>query len=323
LAGRTTMNTLLKLLIALLIALLFLSTNSYADDKLTVLLDWFANPDHAPLFIAKEHGFFKQQGLDVELIGPADSVDPPKLVAAGKADIAINYQPKFLELIDKGLPLIMIGNLINHPLNCIVAKKINGIRSVTDLKNKVIGYSGGSLSTITLKVMLEHNGSSADQLKLLNVHYALTQALLSDKVDAITGVMRNFEVIQLNALNQPIQVFYPEQNGMPDYSELIFIANKDKIVENRQRFKKFFTALKQAVAYLKAHPTESWHDFSINHPELDNEFNHKAWLATVSYFADDPHAINNRTFMEFAKFMQAKGLISKVQPMTTYLTSKD
>jgi putative hydroxymethylpyrimidine transport system substrate-binding protein len=65
-----------------------------AAEKLTVLLDWFVNPDHAPLIIAKEKGFFKNHGLDVELVAPADPNLPPKLVAAGKADLAVSYQPQ-------------------------------------------------------------------------------------------------------------------------------------------------------------------------------------------------------------------------------------
>ena len=65
-----------------------------AQDRLTVMLDWFVNPDHAPLFVAQEAGYFNDAGLDVELIAPADPNDPPKLVAAGKADVAISYQPQ-------------------------------------------------------------------------------------------------------------------------------------------------------------------------------------------------------------------------------------
>ena len=70
------------------------ATPAQAGDKLTVLLDWFVNPDHAPLIVAREKGYFAAQGLDVDLIAPADPNDPPKLVAAGKADIAVSYQPQ-------------------------------------------------------------------------------------------------------------------------------------------------------------------------------------------------------------------------------------
>ena len=69
-------------------------TPALANDKMTVLLDWFVNPDHGPLIIAQEKGYFADQGLEVEIIAPADPSAPPKLVAAGQADLAISYQPQ-------------------------------------------------------------------------------------------------------------------------------------------------------------------------------------------------------------------------------------
>src|SRR5688500_433636 len=85
--------------------------------KLTDALDWYPNPDHAPLIVAQQQGYFKEQGLDVKLLAPADPNDPPKWAAAKKADIAITYQPQFIEQVDQGLPLIRIGTLIDRPLN--------------------------------------------------------------------------------------------------------------------------------------------------------------------------------------------------------------
>ena len=77
---------------ALLSALL--SNNVLAQDKqLTLMLDWFVNPNHGPIVIAQERGYFKQQGLEVDIQEPADPSTPPKLVAAGKVDMAISYQP--------------------------------------------------------------------------------------------------------------------------------------------------------------------------------------------------------------------------------------
>src|SRR5689334_8253966 len=106
---------MLKRIFFILINLLFIQS-VFASEKTTVLLDWFINPSHAPIFVAKEKGFFKEQNLDVEIIGPADPSDPPKLIAAGKGDIAITYEPQFMIQKSKGLPLAHIGTLINHPL---------------------------------------------------------------------------------------------------------------------------------------------------------------------------------------------------------------
>src|SRR5580700_9623745 len=114
------MKKLLALLIICLVPTFVFSATKPHMQRLTVILDWFPNPDHAPLIVAKQQGFFKEQGLDVELIGPADPKDPPKLVAANKADIGITYQPEFLQQVDQGLPLVQIGNLIDRPMNCLV-----------------------------------------------------------------------------------------------------------------------------------------------------------------------------------------------------------
>ena len=91
-----------------------------AAENLTVMLDWFVNPDHGPLFVAREKGYFEQAGLDVELIAPADPNNPPKFVAAGKADIAISYQPQLHVQVAQGLPLVRIGTLVSTPLNSLV-----------------------------------------------------------------------------------------------------------------------------------------------------------------------------------------------------------
>ena len=122
------------------------SIQAFALEKLTLILDWLPYPSHAPLFVAEEKGFFKKQGLEVTLIGPADPTDPPKLVAVEKADIAITYEPQYIEQVDRGLPLIRIATLVDKPLDCLIVLKESGIKSIADLKGKKIGTSTGGIS---------------------------------------------------------------------------------------------------------------------------------------------------------------------------------
>ena len=103
-------------------AFALLAQPALAQDKVSLILDWFVNPDHAPIIIAQEKGFFTDEGLEVEVIAPADPADPPKLVAAGKADYAITYQPQLHLQVHEGLPLKRIGTLIATPLNCLMVK---------------------------------------------------------------------------------------------------------------------------------------------------------------------------------------------------------
>ncbi|VFS72443.1 Putative thiamine biosynthesis protein HI_0357 [Raoultella terrigena] len=71
-----------------------ISGHAAANEKLTLVLDWYINPDHAPIMVAEQIGAFKEQGLDVKIIPPSDPALPPRLVAARQADLAITYQPQ-------------------------------------------------------------------------------------------------------------------------------------------------------------------------------------------------------------------------------------
>lgn len=298
----------------------FFSVNVFAEqsslEKLNVILDWFPNPDHAPLVIAQAKGYFKEQGLDVTLVGPANPSDPPKWVAAGKGDIAITYEPQFMQQVDQGLPLIRVGTLIDKPLNCLVTLDGSGIKNLADLKNKRIGSSETGLSGIMLKMMLQNQGLSRNDIELINVRYNLTQALLSRKIDAVTGMNRNFEVPQLELAGKKPVVFFPEEHGMPNYDELIFVIHTDKL--NDKRIPRFLAALKKAVAYLDTHPAEGWQAFIKSYPEANNKVNHEAWFATMPYFAEDPANLRTSQWERFAKFLEQNHLIKKAQPINRY-----
>ena len=123
---------------SMLVSLLILTQNLYAA-PLKLLLDWHINPDHAPILVAISDGYFQKKGLDVELIEPSDVGDPPKLVAMGKADIAITYQPHYLQQLKHNLPIQQIGTLIPTPLDCLIYLPASDIHSPKDLKGKRVG----------------------------------------------------------------------------------------------------------------------------------------------------------------------------------------
>ena len=145
-----------------------------ASEKMTVVLDWFVNPDHGPLFIALEKGFFSRQGLDISFQVPSNPNDPPKLVAAKNADIAVSYQPQHYLHVDQGLPLVRIATLVATPLNTLVVLADSDIKNLSQLKGKTVGYSIGGFETVILKVMLESQGLSPDTVKLVNVNFSLS-----------------------------------------------------------------------------------------------------------------------------------------------------
>ncbi|MGH6918787.1 MAG: ABC transporter substrate-binding protein, partial [Geminicoccaceae bacterium] len=182
---------------------LLAASPAVAAEKLTLMLDWFVNPDHAPIIVAEKRGYFADQDLEVEIVAPADPNDPPKLVAAGRADIAISYQPQLHIQVDQSLPLTRIGTLVATPLNALVALADGPIRRVADLQGRKVGFSVGGFEDALLGAMLASHGLTLDDVELVNVNFALSPALLSGQVDAVIGAFRNFELNQLEIEGQP------------------------------------------------------------------------------------------------------------------------
>ncbi len=287
-----------------------------ANEKLTVMLDWLVNPDHAALVVAQEKGYFADEGLDVELIAPADPNDPPKMVAAGKADLAVDYQPQLLMQVNEGLPLTRIATLVATPLNCLMVLDSGPIKSIKDLKGKKVGFSVSGFEDALLATMFEKNGMSLKDVTLVNVNFTLSPAVISGQVDAVIGAFRNVEVQQMAVENHPARAFYPEEEGVPPYDELILIANKNK--RDDPRFRKFVDAVERATLYVENHPAEAWFLFIKNHKDLDDETNRRAWAATLPRLAADPAALDRNRYTRFAAFLKTRGLIKDLPPVDDY-----
>lgn len=305
------------LLLLLCSALLASGSRVQAAEKLTVLLDWFINPDHAPLYVALEKGFFKARGLEVELIAPSNPNDPPKLVAAGKADIAVSYQHQLQMQVDQGLPLVRIATLIATPLNSLVVLNEGKIKNIADLKGKTIGYSVGGFETVLLKVMLAHGGLKLDDVHLVNVNFSLSPSLFTGQTDAVIGAFRNFELNQMAIAKRPGKAFLVEEYGVPAYDELILVANSKAVTDPRMRA--FVDALEEGVQYLVNHPEESWKLFVSNGREqLDDELNRLAWKDTLPRFALRPGALDKNRYNRFARFLQQEKMVTKVPALETW-----
>jgi len=287
-----------------------------AQEKLTVLLDWFVNPDHAPLVIAQEGGFFERAGLEVEMIAPADPSAPPKLVAAGQADIAISYQPDLMVHLNEGLPLVRFGTLVETPLNTLIVLADGPIESLADLKGKKIGYSVAGFAEAYVRTILNSVELSFDDVEMINVNFNLSPALMAGQVDAIVGGYRNFELNQLAIEGRPGRAFFLEEHGVPIYDELIYITRQE--LRDDPRLGKFLRAVEQATVFLTNHPDEALQMFLKAHPDLDDELNRRAWVDTLPRFAKRPAALDVGRYQRFAVFMKAEGLLDEVPEVASY-----
>ena len=297
-----------------LLFFLLTANNLAAKEKMTLLLDWFINPDHGPIIIAKEKGYFSDQNLEIEIIAPADPSAPPKLVAAGQADLAVSYQPQLHLQLTQGLPLIRVGTLVATPLNCLLVLENGPIKTPQSLSGKKIGFSVAGVEEILLSAILGKYGVKLEDVELVNVNFSLSPSLMSGQVDAVIGAFRNFELNQMKIENVPGKCFFLEEEGVPPYDELIYVANSKNI--DKEKIRKFLKATELATQFIINNPEESWKIFASTSKELDDQLNKMAWADTIPRFALRPPAFDAGRYLEFQDFLLQNKLINKAFPIS-------
>lgn len=294
-------------------AALLAAAPALAQDKLTLLLDWYVNPNHAPIIIAEERGYFAEADLEVEVIAPADPSAPPKTVAAGQADLAISYQPQLHLQVAEGLPLLRVGTLIATPLNCLAVLADGPVQQVADLAGKKVGFSVAGVEEALLKQLLSPAGLTLDDIELINVNFSLSPALMSGQVDAVIGAYRNFELTQMDIEGVPGRCLYLEELGIPAFDELIYIANADTL--DAEKIARFLTATERAIQYIVNNPDSAWETFSGTARELQDELNERAFADTLPRFALTPAAFDHGRYARFEAFLAEAGLLSETRPV--------
>jgi putative hydroxymethylpyrimidine transport system substrate-binding protein len=300
--------------LAALLATLLLAAPAAAQDRLTLILDWFVNPDHGPIVIAEENGYFADEGLDVEVIAPADPADPPKMVAAGRADLAVSYQPQLHLQVAEGMPLVRVGTLVATPLNCLLVLDDGPVKTIADLEGRKIGFSVAGVEEALLQTLLGRAGLGLDDVELVNVNWSLSPALMARQVDAVIGAFRNFELNQMEIEGVPGRCFFLEEEGLPAYDELIYVANPQTM--DRDRIRRFLAATERATQFIVNHPEESLEIFVGMAPELDDALNRKAWVDTFPRFALRPAALDVGRYARFETFLNEAGLLDTVRPVS-------
>mgnify|MGYP002279508099 CR=1 FL=1 len=298
-----------------LAASLLLATPAMAQDKLTLVLDWFINPNHGPIIVAQENGYFADENLEVEVIAPADPSAPPKMAAAGKADLAVSYQPQLHLQVAEGLPLKRVGTLVASPLNCLLVLEDGPIKTVADLKGGKVGYSVAGVEEALLSALLSNAGLTMDDIELINVNWSLSPSLMSGQVDAVLGAYRNFELNQMELEGVEGRCMFVEEMGVPSYDELIYVTNPD--LADQQAIARFLRATERATQYIVNHPDESWEIFSGTSADLQDDLNRMAWADTLTRFALRPSALDHGRYRAFGDFLLEAGLIDATQPVET------
>jgi putative hydroxymethylpyrimidine transport system substrate-binding protein len=229
-----------------------------ARQKVTIQLDWYPNPDHIGLYTAIDRGFFARAGLSVDPISPSDVSDAIKLVAAGRVDLGISYEPELLFAQQQHIPAVAVAAIVPTALNSVIARADRGIHSIADLRGKTVGEDGSASTDAYLTAVLRHAGLNPQTaVHRVNVGFNLLPAILSGRVDAIIGGFQNIEGIEAAREGVHTAVFPVDHFGVPSYDELVLIANPSRMRGDpgyRSMVARFVHALSAATAWARRHP---------------------------------------------------------------------
>ncbi len=291
-----------------------LAPSASQAQPLNLMLDWLPNADHVGIYEALANGSFAKAGLQAHVKVPTDPATPLQLLAAGKVDAAISYEPQLMLARDAGEPLVAIAALVQRPLTSIVSLHSKHIASPQDLRGKTIGNAGIPYQQAYLKTILAHAGVPAGSVKNVNVGANLVPAMLSGRVDATLGAYWNYEAIQLRQAGKHPDVIRVDDAGVPPYDELVLVVRENEIANQNNELRRFVQALGRGYQAVRADPTGGVDALVRANPTLSRKLQQASVEATLSSFFPARASLpwgwqDQRQWTAFGKWMLAQHLI--------------
>jgi len=260
-----------------------------SSQQFTLMLDWFPNADHVGIYQALADGDFTKADLDVHVQIPSNPADPLQLLAAGKVDAAISYEPEVLLARNQGLPLVSVAAIVQEPLTSIVSVGSKHITSPAQLRGKKVGDAGIPYQHAYLETILAKAGVPASSVKEINVGDNLVPAMLSGRVDATLGSFWNYEAIELAQLHKHPNVIHMEDVGVPTYDELVVVVRKNTIVNHPDVVRRFVQALARGYESTRRNPQAAVANLVHASPGLDPKLQLASVRATLpAFFPSNP-----------------------------------
>jgi putative hydroxymethylpyrimidine transport system substrate-binding protein len=302
------MTTIRKISVILLFMAIFGIPAVDGAQKFALILDWFPNIDHLPIYVARQQGFFAEEGLEIKIISPSDTSDGLKLAASDNVDIAVSYEPQTIIAAARGLDVVVFGRLIEHPLTTLLYLKGRKIEIPKDLEGKRIGYTVPGLMDVLLDAFAKLNG--IQEYEAINIGFSIVQSLTAGKVDAVMGPFKTYETVVMAHRGYEVGYFELEKWGIPDYDELVFLTSRKSMKKHAAKMAAFSKIIDRAIKYLRQHPEEALQDYFKQVPEADRRTEADAFKLTLPYYATNQQ-IEVKRWQQFADFALKYGLIDR------------
>jgi putative hydroxymethylpyrimidine transport system substrate-binding protein len=286
-------------------------------EPFTVVLDYFPNADHAPIYAALESGEFERAGLDVELVTPSDPAAPMRVLASGRADLALTYEPELILARDKGTNVVGVGALVQKPLTSLMAVEGSDVRTVADLRGKTVGTAGIPYQDAYLDTILKEAGIPSEAVQRVNVGFNLVPAMLTGRVDATLGAFWNYEGVDLRQRGRDPVILRMDQLGVPTYNELVFAARREDLRPGEaSRIRRFMQAVARGAAQVRDEPDAALDALLKANDDLEESLQREAISATTPAFfptqQDRPFGFQDLgAWRDYGEWMRRNDLVDK------------
>jgi putative hydroxymethylpyrimidine transport system substrate-binding protein len=261
-----------------------IAPTSAQSQPVSLMLDWFPNADHVGIYQAQAEGDFSAAGLNVHIEVPSNPASPLQLLAAGKIDAAISYEPELLLARNQNLPLVSVAAIVQEPLTSIVSLGSQHIKTPAQLRGKTVGDAGIPYQHAYLQTIVAHAGVPSRTVREINLGSNLVPAMLSGRVNATLGAYWNYEAIQLARMGKHPNVIRMNQVGVPTYDELVLVV-REKTLENEPGLiRRLVQAMARGYESVRSNPSAAVANLVKANPGLDSGFQTAAVKATLPAF---------------------------------------
>jgi putative hydroxymethylpyrimidine transport system substrate-binding protein len=293
-------------------------TGAGATERFTVMLDYFPNADHAGIYAALAAGEYEKAGLEVKIQPPPDPSAPLRLLQAGRADVAISYEPELLLARDGGAELVAVGALVQKPLTSVMSVGRGAITRPEQLRGKRVGTAGIPYQSAYLRTILAEAGVDPGSVREINVGFNLVPAMLSGKVDATLGSFWNYEGVDLQRRKRDPRILRMEDLGVPTYNELVFVSRRDDLDDDgASRLRRFLQATARGHELLRRKPEVGVDALLEADDGLDRGLQTAAVRATLPVFfppkgSDLPFGYQDpKEWAAYERWMREAGLLKQ------------
>jgi putative hydroxymethylpyrimidine transport system substrate-binding protein len=286
----------------------------------TLALEWFLNPDHLPLVVAKEAGFFREEGLHLSILVPTVPEESLDLVACGKADFGVGEQTNLIRARDQGQPLVSVGPLIEHTVVCLMYLKDGPIKRLEHLRHRRVGWPGLEIDLPILGTMLEAAGLKHEDILPVDVGFGLTEALLSGKADAVFGAFVNYEQVEAESRGVAVEFVSPTAYQVPDLYQLVVMTSDALIRRSPETVRGFVRAVSRGLTYTHDHPDEALGLYLKANAMADPTLSARTFHATLPYF---PQTLRQEParWKPVRDWLYGRGVIKKTMPLAALFTN--